>query len=362
VALVSGRPPSLEALTSWAPRLSWLCACCAVAEGADVPLSLTEPYAGASSSRSPPALCVSAVLGDALHRASALGGREGMPRSLGSVYGGSVTRFLGGAFQRAVRSLFRVHGAGDAPSSCNGIVVSVDGCTLLVSDISSHALREFSAADGSRRRVVGSKGEGPLQFNEPRQLCIAPDGFVFVAEYGNNRVQVLTPTLGFHCFIGQGQLERPAGVCADADVVVVSERLRHCISVFCRRDGALHRQFGSLGGGRGQLKLPCGLCFLSGPRHVAVADHSNHRVSVFSVDGEFIRHVSAGVLSGPEGVAASAFDELVVADTDYRRLRLFSDTGDLLARLGDGRFKSVAIRGSSVFAVDIGTSKVAVFQ
>ena len=80
-------------LSPVAPRLCWLQSCCAVAEGADVLLSRTDTLD--ASSPCPPAVCVGAVLGDALHRVSVLGGRDGMPRSLGSVYGGAVTRFLG---------------------------------------------------------------------------------------------------------------------------------------------------------------------------------------------------------------------------------------------------------------------------
>jgi hypothetical protein len=75
---------------------------------------------------------------------------------------------------------------------------------------------------------------------------------------------------------------------------------------------------------------------MSDDRHVVVADADKHpgRLSVFSIDGEFIRHVGVGVLNYPMGVAASAFDELVVADRRNRRLRVFSSTGDLLASVG----------------------------
>jgi DNA-binding beta-propeller fold protein YncE len=38
---------------------------------------------------------------------------------------------------------------------------------------------------------------------------------------------------------------------------------------------------------------------MSGHRHVAVADSSNGRVSVFSVEGEFVRHVGVGVPRAP---------------------------------------------------------------
>jgi hypothetical protein len=228
-SLVTAWPLSPEAV-----RRSWLQSCCAVAEGADVLLPQAVPDA---PSRCPPDVCVAAALGDALRRVSVLGGREGMSRSLASVYAGSVTRFLGGSSFRGVVS--RVIKTPGVRSSCNGIAVSRDGRTLLVCDCDgrSHpgAIHEIDVADGSRRRVVGSKGHGPLQFYYPRELWIGRD-FVFV------------------------------------------------VSVFSRGDGALLRRFGS--SGDGQLSSPYGLCFMSDDRHIAVADGS--------VDGEFIRRVGWG--------------------------------------------------------------------
>jgi DNA-binding beta-propeller fold protein YncE len=251
--------------------------------------------------------------------------------------------------------------------------VSRDGTTLLVSDGGyyrcSHAIHELSEADGSPLRVVGSRGDatahtdGPLRFYHPHQVYIAPDGFVFVADAGNSRVQVLTPSLDFHGFIGQGQLSGPIGVCANADVVVVSTSFdAHRISVWCRGDGALLRRFASHGSGNIQLKVPDGLCFMSGDRHVAVADAGNNRVSVFSVNGEFIRHVGVGVLSCPAGVVASAFDELVVTDSGNRCLRVFSSAGDLLATVGDGHFTGVVLHDNTVFATGYFSSTVSVLK
>jgi hypothetical protein len=73
---------------------------------------------------------------------------------------------------------------------------------------------------------------------------------------------------------------------------------------------------------------------MSGDRHVAVANHWSSRVSVFSIDGQFIRNVGVSVLTRPEGVACSAFDELIVADTGNHRVVVFSDVGDLLMTFG----------------------------
>jgi DNA-binding beta-propeller fold protein YncE len=236
-------------------------------------------------------VCISAVLGDALHRVAVLGGREGMARSLGSVYGGAVARFLGSGCRGIKSHAIATPGV---ESWCNGVAVSRDGRTLLVSDYGggSHAIHEFSTENGSRRRVVGGRGEGALQFHGPCQLWIASDDFVFVADHDNRRVQVLTPQLDFHCFVGAGALRGAAGVCANDDVVVVSEWGVHRIAVFARGDGALLCRFGSYGSGDGELSHPDGVCFTCEDRHVAVADNYNRRVSVFSVEGEFVRSVT----------------------------------------------------------------------
>ncbi len=315
----------------------------------------------ATASGSTPHVCVSVVLGDALRRISVLGGREGMARSMGSVYGGSVTRFLGGSL-RGVES--RVIATPGVTSYSNGVAVSRDGCMLLVSDGAfggSDAIHEFRVADGSRLRVVGGAGDGRLQFKNPRQVWVASDDHVFVAELGNGRVQVLTPRLDFHAFVGVGQLDHPAGVCADDAVIVVSEAGADRISVFNRGDGALLRRFGSAGSGDGQLQLPQGLCFMSGHRHVAVADRYNHRVTVFSVEGEFIRHVGVGKLSRPQGVACSAFDEIVVADANNCRVVVFSISGEMLKTMAGGVFTGVAVRDGTICAQDYDNEKCVVW-
>jgi hypothetical protein len=91
VSCDDARPAPAWPLCSSTARLLFLKAVCAVAEGADVPLSHAVPDA---SSRCPPDVCVAAVLGDALRRVAVLGGREGLSRSLGSLAVWSEARLL----------------------------------------------------------------------------------------------------------------------------------------------------------------------------------------------------------------------------------------------------------------------------
>jgi hypothetical protein len=322
--------------------LAVLHALCAVAEGAYVP----EPAPAAVSEE---AACVAAVLGDPLRRLSIMGGRDGMPRSLGSVLGSLVVRFVGGFRARELR-VIQTPGV---KSFCNGIAVSRDGSTLLVSDVDSHGVHVFGVADGVYLRTIGSWGSGRLQFNIPRQAWVASDDFVFVAELGNKRIQILTPRdFDFHGFVGMGQLQRPNGVCADGDIIAVSELDLFHIKVFRRGDGALLRRIGSIRSGDGTLWSPSALCFMSGHSRMAVTDVANRRICVLSLEGEILCTVGVDKLSWPRGVACSGSgDELVVADGVNGGVKVFSSSGELLYEMERGTtFQGVTVHGASILA------------
>jgi DNA-binding beta-propeller fold protein YncE len=244
----------------------------------------------------------------------------------------------------------------------SGIAVSRDGSSLLVADSmgGSNAIHEFSVTSGSPLRVVGGGG-----IRCPCQVWVASDDHVFIVDYSNRRVHVLSPTLNFLAFIGEDRLNFPAGVCANADVVVVSQKGGNEVAVFARGAGPRAppvRYFGSKGSGDGQLESPSGICFMSGDRHVAVADTGNGRVSVFSVEGAFIRHFGVGQLKAPQSVACSTSGELVVADYGNRRVVVFSDSGAMLRAMGDAPFTGVATHGATIFAQDFENGACVVFK
>jgi hypothetical protein len=82
---------------------------------------------------------------------------------------------------------------------------------------------------------------------------------------------------------------------------------------------------------------------------------------VFSVEGEFIRHVGVGVLSGPMGVAASAFDELVVADAGNHRVAVFSAAGDLAMSMTLVGVTGVVIHGGTIVAQHFDGERCVIF-
>jgi hypothetical protein len=273
------------------------------------------------------------------------------------VYGGSVTRFLGGGLRGVVSRVIR----GVRYGGVAGVAVMHDGHSVLLSSayhggpsIVGHSIVQVGLGHGDSEtapRIVGGSGLGPLQFKYPHQICVASDGFVFIADHGNDRVQVLSPDLTFHRFIGDsgGPLFGPSGVCANADVVVVTQTLFRQIVVLRRDDGTLVRHFSLQGRADGKLLWPVSVCFLPDNRHIAGADPNRGCVSIFSVDGDLIRTVGDGVLRYPRAVACSAYGELVVADASS--ICVVDDSDRVVQRFGDGGCSGVAVHGCSVVSL-----------
>lgn len=323
--------PVKMALTREGARFLVLKAMCVVAE------------AGVQTVRDGHGSFISAVLHDC-RRFSVLGGRDGLPRSLGSVYAMHVLLFCGAAFQAIATHQLETP---PLPSWEHSVAISRDGLTLFLTDIDgkSHCMYVLRAADGAVLRRIGGPGDAPLQFYGPRQVCVSCDDFVFVADSGNARIQILTPKLDFYGFVGVGQLDSPWGVCSSAHVIFVSETNVSRVSVFSR-GGLLLQRFGCP-----RLRQPKALCFMAGHRHVAVADFQKARVTLFDFEGAFRRHIGTGTLRGPVGVAcADVTNDLVVTDIWSRCVFVFGASGQLHHTLGEGYFSGVAIRNGTVFA------------
>ena len=88
------------------------------------------------------------------------------------------------------------------------------------------------------------------------------------------------------------------------------------------------RRTGTKGGGEGQLDYPSGLC-IDYNGEVYVADYRNHRVSVFSKDLNFLKHLFTQQLRYPCDVKVTS-DSVVVLDKSPNCIHFFSRSGALL--------------------------------
>lgn len=165
-------------------------------------------------------------------------------------------------------------------SNPEGVALSASGAVIYVADTAARTIMRFSSSG----RLLGRLGSAAL--DRPVAVAVAPDGSLYVADAGLDRVIELGRTGAPLASwggpgSGPGRLAEPAGIAVDsAGDVLVSDRRADRVLKFSPR-GHLLNAWGVPGGGRGELSLPGGLA-VNCRGGVLVADTANNRVQVFA--------------------------------------------------------------------------------
>ena len=174
--------------------------------------------------------------------------------------------------------------------------------------------------------AVGKKGIANNELDRPRGLSLdEPNQLIFIADMNNSRIQVVSFAGKFLKGFGHGILKEPSGIAVTEDNVFVTDYTLNALFQFSKEDINLVRR---TEGGEGQLSNPCGLC-TDYNGDVYVADRSNHRVSVFSKDFNFLKHLFTQQLSYPRDVKITP-NSVVVLDKSQNCIHFFSRSGVLL--------------------------------
>ena len=93
------------------------------------------------------------------------------------------------------------------------------------------------------------------------------------------------------------------------------------------------------GDGDGQMVWPVAISFDSKKR-LLVTDEYNHRVSIFTETGEFVRKwgvfgKSAGEFNGPAGIGIDTRDNVYIADQNNHRIQKYSIEGRFIGQWGE---------------------------
>ena len=206
-------------------------------------------------------------------------------------------------------------------------------------------LRKKSNSLGGRLNLLGAKnkldykvtekcqiGSGPGQILKPKNIAISDkSGCIFVAEKGNNRVQVFAgtgdPMYSFSRKSGGAghAMVKPYGICVLSERVFVSVSQFSCIQVY-KVNGEFLMEKGNEGKGEGQFVFPTGLN-TDGSSRIFACDYGNNRVQVFSKDLHFKQLIGVGSLLNPTDVAVDREGDLFVVDRSTTIVHQFSNKG-----------------------------------
>jgi DNA-binding beta-propeller fold protein YncE len=194
-------------------------------------------------------------------------------------------------------------------------------------------------------RMIGAEGFEDGQFRTPRNLAVAPDNTIYVADTGNHRIQHLTSegevihVWGKFADIAQGQapggtFNEPWGITVAPDgSVYVADTWNHRIQKFTSEG-----DFVTMWGFFGQAETPFAFW---GPRgissdsngYVYVTDTGNKRVVVFDENGESITEFGeigfeSGQFDEPVGIDVDDDGNVYVADTWNQRIQVLAPQSD----------------------------------
>ena len=217
-----------------------------------------------------------------------------------------------------------------------GVALCNDNTVLVTSCGDYHRVRRFTL-DGQFTSSVGARyGRDHLQFNGPWSIATNPtNDKVYVCDKYNHRIQVLNSDFTFSSTIGTGsrgstlgEFNEPSDVAVNKDGnIFVADSGNNRIQVFSP-SGEFIRQFQELGPEMGELEEPTSMCI--NRETVYVLDCDKRRLSTFDTKGNYIKSYfgtkggdKPEELNSAYGIAVDKEGYVYISDTGNNRIQIF---------------------------------------
>ncbi len=243
------------------------------------------------------------------------------------------------------------------------VAVDRDGFVYVV-DRFNHRIQKFTAG-GQFVTRWGKQGSAAGELSFPDAACVDLDGSVYVIDGGNNRIQKYGPDGRFLLQWGTegsaaGAFLHPSGIDVDSEGnVYVADRGNDRIQKFSP-SGAYLAGWGEAGSDIGQFDSPSDVA-VDRQGGIWVADSGNQRVQKFTSEGEYaggwgkeVPLENGAEYWRPQTLALDPEGNLYIFDSSTQRILNFSKTGDYLRQFGkegsggDGEFMSGSGNGMAV--------------
>ena len=307
----------------------------------------------------PGALWVTDTGGNRVVRIARTGEQLGAPLTgLTQPYGltNDATRvYVANTYGNSVRAFTRAGAVAWNQTECLGVAFSrprdvglADDGKILVADTDNDRIVTLDAATGRCLRAIGSRGSGPGQFKAPRSVTADGKNGIWVADALNYRLQHLQTNGTVYAATpvdatGSGPLEFRSPHCVSRIPgtfrVAVCDTFNFRMSVYDGRattPGLVDNVGGTrpaAGGFNGAFAVAYGP-----DGSLYAADWFNHRIEQFAADGSFVREWGSygpqeGSLIFPRGLLVTSAGDVVVTDSENNRIDVFTPNGTFIRQV-----------------------------
>jgi sugar lactone lactonase YvrE len=217
---------------------------------------------------------------------------------------------------------------------------------LLLSIFFIQANQIEASLDFSVFQTRGFEGKAELEFNQPEDIVLAPDGNYVIADTNNNRLQVIDAEGNFIRIIPppkpknsaltasgskelqNSTLKKPVGLAFDSNGTLYTTLMNNDqIVSIDYSTGQINQTIGSSGRKQGQFWMPMDID-INDMNQIAVAEFRNKRVQILDLDGKCIKEIiyQEETEKGgfrylePRGVFWSNDGDLVVTYPNYHQV------------------------------------------
>ena len=203
--------------------------------------------------------------------------------------------------------------------------------------------------------TFGGRGTGPVQFDNPSGIAVDGSGNIYVADRGNNRIQVLDSSLERVANITG--ISTPYGVTIDGPSgrIYVAEFSRNVVSIYDHG----RTQVAELDDDFAQ---PVDVAVGGPSGRIHVVDFGNDRVRVYDSSLDFVDDITG--LNNPFGVAVDASGITYVTERDGNRVSIYRPNFTLAGHItGLSSPYGVAVDAfGSIYVADFGNDRVRVYD